>query len=191
MWILRKTIFEFMESKETLTVWKTQKIESTSKCSGEKACISKGTEDKKREASVKCEFCGKSFSKASNVKQHLRNGSCKRKCCHCFQNVSGSDSCMALHLQKHMHEEYLTIPQLKAIRKQLRLFQDHGKNNTADQPIGRRGGPQAPMLHQNPMPRQTYEMTRFLSTQNKRGQQILTTLWCASKSDRREKNAAI
>ena len=126
----------------------------------------------------KCSFCGKLFSNSWNSKQHLRNGSCKRKCCHCSRSVAGSDDLMALHLQNHMRDEYLTIPQrsenscatseLLGKRKQLALALKSRGAAAADANLS------PPMIRQSPMPRQT--KSHFMSTKIKRGHQILTTL---------------
>ena len=53
-------------------------------------------------------------------------GAVKKICCHCSEKGIGSDTGMKEHLEKHIAEELMTVPQLRALRKQLSLYKSAG-----------------------------------------------------------------
>lgn len=68
-----------------------------------------------------CDGCQKTFSSLSNVRKHLKNGSCRQVCCHCSEKIP-SRTGIHSHIREHLDSEFLTVPQLKVLRKQLRLL---------------------------------------------------------------------
>ena len=75
--------------------------------------------DAGRKDTNRCEACLQVFSTRGNVNKHLRNGNCKNVCCQCSQKIQSVVD-LRKHIQRHMDQEYLTVPQLRALRKQMR-----------------------------------------------------------------------
>ena len=75
--------------------------------------------DVKRRPVHKCCGCSKSFANTSNSKKHTQSGRCKLICEHCLRVMNTLDG-MRLNILQHMNHEFLTIPQLRIFRKQLK-----------------------------------------------------------------------
>ena len=69
-----------------------------------------------------CNGCRKTFVNSGNLNKHIKDGRCKHVCGHCSETVKSVNG-MRLHLQEHMDQEFLTISQLRALRKQLKYFE--------------------------------------------------------------------
>ena len=97
-------------------------------------CLDAEAAERQKETAKKCPSCSMLFSNARNVRKHLKNGSCRSVCCHCSESIPGSVENMRAHIQRHVSEEYLTVPQLQALRKQMRVLRTAGGKKAQNKP---------------------------------------------------------
>ena len=85
--------------------------------------------------SWRCDACFASFSNEGNRRRHLRKGSCRGICCFCSMKFPDRHE-MLMHVREHINSEFLTVPQLRALRKQQRKIEKERSGPALDQTRG-------------------------------------------------------